>query len=52
LHRVHDVRGIAVTGYGSGRSRSPDTKRFLAHLVKPISFDQLHRARNGSLAPP
>ncbi len=45
LKKEHDLRGIALSGYGMEedlrRSREPG---FVEHLVKPIDFSQLRRA--------
>lgn len=44
LRERHGLRGIALSGYGMER----DTERtreagFIAHLIKPVDFDQLRR---------
>jgi CheY-like chemotaxis protein len=45
LRRRYGLRGIAISGYGMAADRA-NTKQagFLAHLVKPINFDQLQSA--------
>jgi CheY-like chemotaxis protein len=44
LRERHGLRGIALSGYGMEK----DTERtreagFIAHLIKPVDFDQLRR---------
>jgi len=40
----YGLRGIALTGYGMAEDLVKTQRAgFLAHLVKPINFDQLHR---------
>jgi signal transduction histidine kinase len=42
LAREYGLRGIALSGYGMPDDRAKTRRAgFLAHLVKPISFDQL-----------
>jgi CheY-like chemotaxis protein len=45
LRAVHGLRGIALSGYGMEddlvRSREAG---FIAHLIKPVDFNQLRRA--------
>jgi len=44
LTNDYGLRGIALTGYGMAEDLAKTEQAgFLAHLVKPISFDQLHR---------
>jgi CheY-like chemotaxis protein len=45
LAKKYGLRGIALSGYGMPEDRA-ETKQagFLAHLVKPINFDQLQSA--------
>jgi CheY-like chemotaxis protein len=47
LRSTHDLRGIAVSGYGmeDDRRRSKESG-FIAHLTKPIDFSQLQAALN------
>ncbi len=44
LTRDYGLRGIALSGYGMDEdlARTRDAG-FLAHLVKPIDFQRLHR---------
>jgi CheY-like chemotaxis protein len=43
LRAEHGLRGIALTGYGMAEDLArTEQAGFLAHLVKPINFDQLH----------
>ena len=44
LTKAHGLRGIAVSGYGMAADRArTEQAGFLAHLVKPVDFDQLYR---------
>ena len=44
LSNDYGLRGIALTGYGMAEDVAKTEKAgILAHLVKPINFDQLHR---------
>jgi PAS domain S-box-containing protein len=44
LSNDYGLRGIALTGYGMAEDVArTEQAGFLAHLVKPINFDQLHR---------
>ena len=44
LSNDYGLRGIALTGYGMAEDLAKTERAgFLAHLVKPINFDQLHR---------
>jgi two-component system, sensor histidine kinase and response regulator len=44
LSNDYGLRGIALTGYGMAEDLAKTEQAgFLAHLVKPINFDQLHR---------
>jgi PAS domain S-box-containing protein len=44
LFNDYGLRGIALTGYGMAEDLArTEQAGFLAHLVKPINFDQLHR---------
>jgi CheY-like chemotaxis protein len=44
LSNDYDLRGIALTGYGMADDvAKTEQAGFLAHLVKPINFDQLRR---------
>ena len=44
LTNDYGLRGIALTGYGMAEDLAKTEQAgFLAHLVKPINFDQLHR---------
>jgi len=44
LSTDYGLRGIALTGYGMAEDLAKTERAgFLAHLVKPINFDQLHR---------
>lgn len=47
LHEKHGLRGIALSGYGmeEDRRRSRDAG-FVAHLIKPVDFEQLRQAVN------
>lgn len=47
LHNKHGLRGIALSGYGmeEDRRRSRDAG-FVAHLIKPVDFEQLRQAVN------
>jgi CheY-like chemotaxis protein len=48
LAKTHGLRGIALSGYGMPEDRLKTQQAgFLAHLVKPINFDQLHRVLEG-----
>jgi CheY-like chemotaxis protein len=43
LAKTYNLRGIALSGYGMPEDRLKTQQAgFLAHLVKPINFDQLH----------
>lgn len=53
LRADYGLRGIALTGYGMAEDLArTEQAGFLAHLVKPINFDQLHhvleRAQRGA----
>jgi two-component system, sensor histidine kinase and response regulator len=44
LSNNHGLRGIALSGYGMAEDLAKTEQAgFLAHLVKPINFEQLHR---------
>src|SRR5205807_9171603 len=44
LSNDYGLRGIALTGYGMAEDIAKiEQAGFLAHLVKPINFDELHR---------
>jgi two-component system CheB/CheR fusion protein len=44
LSNDHGLRGIALSGYGMAEDLArTEQAGFLAHLVKPINFQQLHR---------
>lgn len=44
LHARHGLRGIALTGYGMEEDeRRARESGFVAHLTKPVDFDQLRR---------
>jgi signal transduction histidine kinase len=44
LTKDYGLRGIALSGYGMATDRAKTEQAgFLAHLVKPIDFDQLNR---------
>jgi PAS domain S-box-containing protein len=44
LTNDYGLRGIALTGYGMAEDLAKTQRAgFVAHLVKPIDFDQLHR---------
>jgi PAS domain S-box-containing protein len=44
LSNDHGLRGIALSGYGMAEDLArTEQAGFLAHLVKPINFEQLHR---------
>jgi CheY-like chemotaxis protein len=44
LTRDYGLRGIALSGYGMATDRARTAEvGFLAHLVKPVDFDELHR---------
>jgi CheY-like chemotaxis protein len=44
LTKDYGLRGIALSGYGMAADHAKTQQAgFLAHLVKPINFDQLHR---------
>ena len=48
LTKDYGLRGIALSGYGMAADHVKTQEAgFLAHLVKPISFDQLHRVLQG-----
>jgi len=48
LTKDYGLRGIALSGYGMAVDRAKTQQAgFLAHLVKPINFDQLHRVLQG-----
>jgi CheY-like chemotaxis protein len=41
----HQIKGIALSGYGTAEDISRSLEAgFLAHLVKPVSFQSLHDA--------
>jgi CheY-like chemotaxis protein len=45
LAKDYGLRGIALSGYGMPEDRAKTKQAgFLAHLVKPINFDQLQSA--------
>ena len=44
LTKDYGLRGIALSGYGMAADRAKTEQAgFLAHLVKPVDFDQLNR---------
>ena len=44
LNHDYGLRGIALSGYGMADDRArTEQAGFLAHLVKPVNFDELHR---------
>jgi two-component system, sensor histidine kinase and response regulator len=44
LSNAYGLRGIALSGYGMAEDLArTEQAGFLAHLVKPINFEQLHR---------
>ena len=44
LAKEYGLRGIALSGYGMPQDRlNTQQAGFLAHLVKPINFEQLHQ---------
>ena len=48
LTRDYGLHGIALSGYGMEEDRAKTQQAgFLAHLVKPINFDQLHNVLQG-----
>lgn len=48
LAKDYGLRGIALSGYGMPADHAKTQQAgFLAHLVKPINFDQLHRVLQG-----
>ena len=48
LIKDYGLRGIALTGYGMAADHAKTRQAgFLAHLVKPINFDQLHSVLQG-----
>jgi PAS domain S-box-containing protein len=48
LTKDYGLRGIALSGYGMAADHAKTKQAaFLAHLVKPIDFDQLHRVLQG-----
>jgi signal transduction histidine kinase len=48
LAKTYGLRGIALSGYGMPEDRLKTQQAgFLAHLVKPINFDQLQRVLRG-----
>ena len=48
LTKDYGLRGIALSGYGMAADRAKTEQAgFLAHLVKPINFDQLHNVLQG-----
>jgi PAS domain S-box-containing protein len=50
LSNDYGLRGIALTGYGMAEDvAKTEQAGFLAHLVKPINFDQLHRVLERAL---
>ena len=52
LTKDYGLRGIALSGYGMAVDHAKTQEAgFLAHLVKPINFDQLHRVLQ-DIAPP
>ena len=43
LTKEYGLRGIALSGYGMPEDRvNTQQAGFLAHLVKPVNFEQLH----------
>ena len=45
LSKQYGLRGIALSGYGMAEDLArTEQAGFLAHLVKPVNFEQLHRA--------
>jgi CheY-like chemotaxis protein len=52
LTKDYGLRGIALTGYGMAADHAKTQQAgFLAHLVKPINFDQLHSVLQGLRQP-
>ncbi len=53
LHGKHGLRGIALSGYGMEEDlrRSKDAG-FVAHLIKPVDFEQLRQAVNAFAGSP
>ena len=48
LTKDYGLRGIALSGYGMAADRAKTQQAgFLAHLVKPINFDQLNHLLQG-----
>ena len=48
LAKEYGLRAIALSGYGMLEDHVKTQQAgFMAHLVKPINFDQLHRALQG-----
>ena len=48
LTKDYGLRGIALSGYGMAADHAKTQQAgFLAHLVKPINFDQLHHVLQG-----
>ena len=48
LTKDYGLRGIALSGYGMPADHAKTQEAgFLAHLVKPINFDQLHNVLQG-----
>jgi CheY-like chemotaxis protein len=48
LTKDYGLRGIALSGYGMATDHAQTQQAgFLAHLVKPINFDQLHDVIQG-----
>ncbi len=48
LTKDYGLRGIALSGYGTAADHAKTQQAgFLAHLVKPINFDQLHHVLKG-----
>jgi PAS domain S-box-containing protein len=51
LRRLHQLRGVALTGYGSESDMARSAEAgFVAHLVKPVSMDALDDAIRQTLA--
>ena len=52
LTKDYGLRGIALSGYGMAADHAKTQQAgFLAHLVKPINFDQLHSVLQGLRQP-
>jgi CheY-like chemotaxis protein len=45
LRERHGLRGIALSGYGMEKDTEESREAgFIAHLIKPVDFNQLRRA--------